>query len=226
MAKDFNPSYVGLRGDVIEALLACKPQPGRVLDVGCATGEVGRYIKQVTGSAVDGVEVMPDMAAEAATKLDNVFVGPVEQFLVRQDRPVTYDAIILADVLEHTQDPWSLLKQFRALLSNDGIIVISLPNVRHWSTIYSVMVRGVWPYRDRGIHDRTHLRFFTLANIKELVSSANMVINLLKRNLRIDEGFGKINRLSALTNIPGVRAFFVFQYILVCSASPEGGSTS
>jgi SAM-dependent methyltransferase len=219
MNKPFNASYVGQRGDVVGLLMSSGRTLTRVLDVGCATGEVGAYVKRETGAAVDGVEMMPDMAAVARTKLDSVFTGTAEQFVDQSDPALRYDAILLADVLEHTVDPWGLLAFFRGRLAPGGVIVISLPNIRHWSTIFNLAVRGDWPHRERGIHDRTHLRFFTLRTMRPLIEGAGLRIERVNRNLRIDEAFGRINRYSGLTNIPGVRAFFTFQYLFLCSAA-------
>lgn len=218
MNKRFNASYVGQREDVVKLLLARGMELSRVLDVGCATGEVGAYVKRATGAVVDGVEMAPDMAAVARTKLDNLFEGTAEQFVAQSDPAMHYDAIILADVLEHTVDPWSLLAFFRSRLTPTGFVVISLPNIRHWSTIFNLAVRGDWPHRDRGIHDRTHLRFFTLRTMRTLIEGSGLKIDTIERNLRIDEAFGPINKYSSMTNIPGLRSFFTFQYVFLCSA--------
>ncbi len=217
-SQNFNASYVGLRGDVVDLLLSGKVKLERVLDVGCATGEVGAYLKATTGATVDAVEMVPAMAEVARTKVDNVFTGTAEEFVEKSDPSLRYDAILLADVLEHTVDPWSLLAFFRSRLTPGGVIVISLPNIRHWSTIFNLLVLGNWPHRDRGIHDRTHLRFFTLKTARALIEGAGLKIRKVNRNLRIDEGFGKINKVSAVTNIPGVRSFFTFQYLFLCAA--------
>lgn len=220
----FNASYTGLRSDVINLLLEQKQQFGHVLDVGCATGEVGRYMKDRFGASVDGVEIMPDMAEVARTKLDRVFAMSAEAFMETAAHDVAYDAIILSDVLEHTADPWGLLRYFHDRLAPGGIIMISLPNIRHWSTIFNLAVRGDWPHRDRGIHDRTHLRFFTLRTMRALIAQAALRPVAMRRNLRIDEGFSRINRWSRFTNLPGVRAFFTFQYIFACAATdPSSG---
>ena len=219
MSFALNRSYIGLRGDVVEVLLDSGIRPRTVLDVGCATGEMGRSLKEHFGATVHGVEPVAEMAAIAQTKLDYVFTGLAEDFVGQLDPQATYDTIILADVLEHTIDPWTLLAFFRSRLAPGGIIVISMPNVRHWSTIFRLAILGDWPHRDRGIHDRTHLRFFTLRNMRDLVSGAGLMLLDVHRNLRIDEGFGRINAISSITNIPGIRAFFVFQYILTCKAA-------
>ncbi|MBT2188495.1 class I SAM-dependent methyltransferase [Sphingobium nicotianae] len=219
MNQPFNASYVGHRADVVSLLMSSGTTLHRVLDVGSATGEVGAYVKRQTGAIVDAVEMVPEMAAVAATKLDNVFVGTAEEFVEKSDPALRYDAILLADVLEHTADPWALLAFFRSRLTPTGVVVISLPNIRHWSTIFNLTFRGDWPHRDRGIHDRTHLRFFTLKTMRELIESAGLKIDRMNRNLRIDEGFGRINKYSGFTNLPGLRSFFTFQYLFLCSAA-------
>lgn len=217
MADAFNRSYTGRRADVVGALLHAIPKPKRVLDVGCATGEVGRYLKDTTGARVEGVEMMPDMAEVASAQLDRVYGKTVEQFLASDEATGPYDAVILADVLEHTQDPWAILRQFAGMLSPEGRIVISLPNIRHWSTLYHLGVRGEWPYNDRGIFDRTHLRWFTHKNMVDLIQGAGLKIVDTRTNYRITEGFTRWNRFSKYAKLPLVGRFFAFQYIFACA---------
>lgn len=217
----FNPSYVASRPDVLRLV----PLGARVvLDVGCSVGTVGRDIKKsAPGTTVIGIEYSPQMAAEARQWLDRVLVldlNRVEGELAIDRESV--DCIILADVLEHLIDPWSLLRRLRGLLSPSGTVVASIPNIRHLSTLYHVFVRGYWPYRDRGIHDRTHLRFFTLRNIEELFCSAGLTIETLERNLRLYESeIGSGARLTWLMSMPHLRDLFTFQYLI--AARPMAG---
>jgi len=83
--------------------------------------------------------------------------------------PNYFDCIIFADILEHLKDPLVLLKNATSFLSDGGVIIASIPNIRHHTTIINLLFKGYWPYRERGIHDKTHLRFFTLKNIKEMI---------------------------------------------------------
>lgn len=152
-------------------LVALVPQQARrVLDVGCAAGMMGAALKERGVAEVVGVEINPVAAREAATRLDKVIVGDIEE--IELTYPEGYfDTIVLGDVLEHLRDPWNLLKRLRRYLAEGGKIVASIPNVAHISVIRD-LIRGEWRYADIGILDRTHLRFFTLSSIREMFANA------------------------------------------------------
>jgi len=46
--------------------------------------------------------------------------------------------------------------------------VCSIPNVRHFRNLYDLVVNGDWEYKDSGVMDRTHLRFFTKKSINSM----------------------------------------------------------
>ena len=219
--SEFNPSYVGRRSDV-ERLLP--PGVHSVLDVGCSVGALGASIKASTGAQVTGIEYSPAMAAEAEKVLDRVFVGDATAVIDGTAlEGMQFDAIIFADVLEHLPDPWLVLRRAVRLLSPGGRIIASLPNIRHLSTIYHLVVLGYWPYRDRGIHDRTHLRFFTRRNVLELFRSANLEIESVDAKYRLVERPHRINRFAKYFALPGLRGFLAFQYLV--TARPASKSS-
>lgn len=213
--KAFNPSYVGERPDVLSLI---RPGIRTLLDCGCSTGTFGLSVKNRYGDVrVTGIEVDPAMAALAEKVLDRVYVADLNQTRLKDLCPEqAFDCIVLADVLEHLIDPWALLLEASSLLARGGRILTSIPNVRHISTVVSLVFRGKWPYRKRGIHDATHLRFFTRANIVELIEGAGCRILREKRNLRIVERPSGKNKLAKLLDLPGLRAFYTFQYLHEC----------
>jgi 2-polyprenyl-3-methyl-5-hydroxy-6-metoxy-1,4-benzoquinol methylase len=187
-----------------------------VLDIGCGTGALSETIKRRQSAHVVGMELVPDMAEQAKTRLDDVIVGNLDEIdLEARLAGRSFDCIICGDVLEHLKESWSTLDILAEHLTSGGVIVASLPNIRHMSTLLSLIVFGYWPYRDRGIHDRTHLRFFTLRNIRELFSGASLGISTLKRNYRIIERPHSFNTIAPLFALPGLRGFLTFQYLLV-----------
>lgn len=208
----FNPAYIGPRPDV-EALVSLNAR--LVLDVGCSNGVAGLAIKRRTGAKIVGIEISPEMAAEANTRLDRVIIGDVSEiFNLGVLTPYRFDSIIFADVLEHLVDPWQVLLQAKQFLSSDGVIIASIPNIRHIDTLYNLFIRGYWPYRDRGIHDRTHLRFFTRKNIAELFEGAGLQIEEWKANYRLIEKPHDLNRYSYLFARFFLRDILTFQYVV------------
>lgn len=216
-AMHFNPSYVGRRDDVLSLIPAsCR----RVLDVGCSVGAFGEQVKKKTGAYVAGVEIDAAMAREAAERLDHVLVLDLDvSKLTEFWGPGAFDCIVFADVLEHLKNPWRTLLEATTLLIPGGYVVASIPNIRHYTTIMRLALIGEWPYRDRGLHDRTHLRFFTLQSVRDLFRQANLEIKQIARNYRILERPHRINgvvqRFSKLLAVPPFRELLVFQYLIV-----------
>jgi hypothetical protein len=76
------------------------------------------------------------------------------------------------------------------------------------------VVKARWPYRNRGIHDRTHLRFFTLKNIREMLHDSGLEIDVMETNYRFWEAGHKYNKYAKKFAIPWVRNFLAFQYLM------------
>jgi len=183
---------------------------GRVLDVGCATGEVGAALKE-TGRAsfVAGVELSPDAAAVARMHLDDVIVGDIEA--VEPPYPDGYfDLLLYADVLEHLKNPWALAARQRRLLRPGGLVVASLPNIGHYSTLL-MLLKHEWRYEEYGIMDYTHLRFFTRRGLLDLATRAGYAeTRLHQRN-----GLGPKQRLARLLTLGYAADFLIPGFVLV-----------
>ena len=202
----------------------------RILEIGCASGETGKYLKeQKQGREVIGVEYDPHAAKEAAKVLDTVFVGDVSK--VELPYPAGYfDCIVYADVLEHLVDPEDVLRKHLRLLSPNGAVVMSIPNVQHFSLVNS-LIEGRWTYREEGLLDRTHLRFFTLHEIKEMLARVGLT-EIEVSSKRVDDiykegasGTMRIGRwqVDNLTK-EEMAGFFAFQYIMRAKQNQEASS--
>ena len=138
-----------------------------VLDVGCATGALGAAYRRFNPRALLlGIDKDPVAAALAAERLDQVVVVDVEQdpMPFTLDRPI--DCIVYGDIIEHLRDPWSVIRRHVEALSDDGTILICVPNMEHWSFVYRLL-RGTWEYEPSGLLDDTHLRWFSLESMRE-----------------------------------------------------------
>jgi 2-polyprenyl-3-methyl-5-hydroxy-6-metoxy-1,4-benzoquinol methylase len=149
-------------------LLDRAPAQATVLDIGCWSGFNGRYLMRQRCCDVVGVEPDPEMAALASVDYKMVHCMTIEEALETTLRHETFDVILLLDVLEHLLDPNSLLRQLRGHVRETGHVLVSVPNVAHWS-VRKMLLTGRWTYGDNGILDRTHLRFFTCATATELL---------------------------------------------------------
>jgi 2-polyprenyl-3-methyl-5-hydroxy-6-metoxy-1,4-benzoquinol methylase len=164
-------------GTARREVLAWLPQTvSRMLDVGCGTGATTAAVKDVcTVSWAGGIENVEAAAAEAERVCDRVWRGdavlvPLEDEIA----PSSLDLVLCLDVLEHMADPWAMVKRLSALLRPGGRLMVSVPNVRNWKFIWSLAARGDFEYRDAGLLDRTHLRFFVRRTAVELASCGGL----------------------------------------------------
>jgi len=158
--------YRSDREELLEFLVQNSQLHGRVLDVGCGEGQLGAHIRAHGAAEVWGVEPVHEAAVRASEHLTHVYEGFFPGVSIDSD--VRFDLIVFADSLEHMTDPWEALREARGLVSPTGRVLISVPNVAHYSVIQK-QLRGRWDYADSGLLDRTHLRFFTPKTIVEAV---------------------------------------------------------
>jgi 2-polyprenyl-3-methyl-5-hydroxy-6-metoxy-1,4-benzoquinol methylase len=188
----------------------------RLLDVGCGTGELGQAAKiQLGVQEVIGIEIHEPVARIAGSKLDKVILGDVEQ-LQLDFEPGYFDCIVCADVLEHTIDPWQLLRRLSNLLSGDGSFIASIPNIRHIVPILKILFDRL-EYEESGILDKTHLRFFTLHTAKKMLTDAGFDIQHMIRSRSNSWKFRAANAIS----FGLFREFSVYQYIFLANKSPQ-----
>lgn len=191
-----------------------------VLDVGCWSGAVGAFLQRERDVVVDGVEPEAHMADHATRHYRRVYRSTIEDALeaLIDEHRHSYDFLLFMDVLEHLQDPHQVLEASRELLAPGGCALVSIPNVAHWSLRYELL-RGSWRYRDNGLLDRTHLRFFTKATTLELARDAGWevtwkqasvdqppLIRLSESHLRILERWPTLFAVQFLLELRPLRA--------------------
>ena len=202
------PEYFqGERSDVADLVpRGC----ARVLDVSCGFGGLGRILRDRGVAQVFGVEINPD----AAPRLDGVYadywIGDVEEVNLPAGT-VAFDCIVFADVLEHLRDPWGALQRYLQWLKPGGAIIVSIPNVRNIALLYNLVLRGRWRYEEAGLLDRTHLRFFTRAEILDLLAGAGLEVELIRENR---ERLSLLRRILAAPVLALIPDLGVCQYLM------------
>jgi 2-polyprenyl-3-methyl-5-hydroxy-6-metoxy-1,4-benzoquinol methylase len=158
------------------SLLERTPDGSTVLDVGCWSGFAGRHLVETRHAVVDGIEPDPAAAAMARESYRRVLQVGVE---VAADRLVAegtrYDTLLFMDVLEHLADPAGVLSRCLDLVEPSGRALVSIPNTAHWS-VRKELLLGRWEYRDNGLLDRTHLRFYTVRTAAQLLRDSGWTI--------------------------------------------------
>ena len=213
--SNFNKSYIGLRDDLLKYI---EGESLDILDVGCSTGVNGYFLKNNRiASTVIGIEYDKDMAMEAEKRIDKVIVGDLSVLNIGLELSgYEFDYIILGDVLEHLYDPWKILKNFTPLLRENGKIVISLPNIQHIETFIQVYIHSIWPYNERGIFDKTHLRFFTYRNIADLINKSGLNILKMERVFRFRDNNSNFPKFTGNILKFFFPNLFTFQYVYLC----------
>lgn len=145
-----------------------------VLELGCSTGYISRLLKQYDCRVV-GIEMDRDAAYSASSICDRVLVADLNTDEWMEQVKETFDVVLMGDVLEHLVHPDRVLTNVRSVLAPGGEIVVSLPNLVHWSQRLKTLL-GQFSYQSTGLLDHTHLRFFTARTARHLIEKSGYSI--------------------------------------------------
>ncbi len=150
-------------------------KPNVSLEVGCREGLFSKNLKQYYNNIECwGIEPDKTIQTKAKKNLDNFILGLFDK---ETKLPKKYfDLIIFNDVLEHMYDPWGALEKAKEILTKDGIIIASIPNIRHKSVLKDLIFNDNFEYKSAGILDITHIRFFTKRTMIKLFKDAGYEI--------------------------------------------------
>ena len=157
--KDIDPN-------VPHGIILSQITPGSfVLECGCATGYMTKYMTEKLGCHVNIIEYSSD-AFQIATKYaeDGICADLLGDEWKKKFEGRTYDHIIIADVLEHLYDPKRILNELVAFLKEDGKVHVSVPNIAHNDIILN-LINDNWNYTSLGLLDNTHIRFWAYNNL-------------------------------------------------------------
>lgn len=177
--------YNNLNFNLLDAIDA---QAMRVCEFGCGSGALARaYRKRNPQVHYLGVDREAEPLAQAADALDaslacdlNAVADWLQDPAMAAALPMNaFDVVVFGDVLEHLYDPEAVLRQAVQRLRPGGQAVASIPNVQFWPALLQ-LIHGHWPRADSGLFDRTHIRWFTLRNMRELFEAAGLTMSSAK----------------------------------------------
>lgn len=190
---------------------AISPFSESVLEIGCGAGATLAWLK-ASGRCkfTTGIELVAQQAESAAKVADTVIHGSIET-LDLESWAECFDLILCLDVLEHLNDPWEIIERLSRLLKPGGRLVASIPNIRHISVLVPLLFRDEWTYSERGILDKTHLRFFTKKSAIHLMTCTGLVMVCAKElGLQSKSISSMLNKLT----LGMFRGVFASQYLI------------
>lgn len=161
------------KNPIIASYLSKLP-PGKLLDVGCSNGELGRFLSALHYE-VWGIDINQAFIEEATPFLHKAICGDINEIDKLGLNHDYFDVVVFADILEHIVEPELCLSNAIKYLKPGGLAIISLPNIGNFKVIFDLFF-GRFQYEDVGILDKTHLRFFTLSSGQELVQRCGLEI--------------------------------------------------
>lgn len=194
----------------------------RILELGCSSGYLSRFLKQDLGCFVIGVDIDQHALADAAVFCDKAIVADLDQATwLKQLAGITFDTILCADVLEHLKNPVSLLASLKPYLNKQGRILASIPNVAH-ASIRLELLQGHFDYESLGLLDETHLHFYTLDGCVSMLMQAGYLCQDVAYSIHdlADEVIDESLRNAGLTVSPQFRKLLhqpeatAFQFII------------
>jgi 2-polyprenyl-3-methyl-5-hydroxy-6-metoxy-1,4-benzoquinol methylase len=167
--------FTNVRHDII-SLIPNKPDL-KILEVGAGGGDTLMAIKERgLASEVIGIELNLLEGSNQNNPLISEFVfGDIEKMKLPFKQEY-FDLIICGDVLEHLVDPQAVIHKLETYLSPGGLMIASLPNIRHYTALLEIFFKGNFPYTDYGLFDKTHLRFFCKSDMIKMFSTVNLKV--------------------------------------------------
>ena len=151
----------------------------KTIEFGCSNGMFSKGVKEKFGTESWGVDIDATAIKNSKEVLDNVIEGSAMEALDRLPKGY-FDCVICNDFLEHIINPGEFLKALKPYLKANAHLVCSLPNVRHWKNIGELIFEKDWRYREAGILDNTHLRFFTKKSMQRMLKDSGLSIKQIQ----------------------------------------------
>ncbi|MBQ8813882.1 MAG: methyltransferase domain-containing protein [Lachnospiraceae bacterium] len=151
-----------------------------VLEFGCATGRMTRYMKENLGCRVYIVEYDQSAYETALQYAEDGLCDDIMHFRwAEKFEGIVFDAIVFADVLEHLTSPEKVLECAAKLLKDDGQMYVSVPNITHNDILLKAYAEH-FDYTETGLLDDTHVHFWGMENIGTLAAKSGLHIRTVE----------------------------------------------
>lgn len=164
-------------GSAAATIVSMVGNNSRVLEIGAGPGSIARVLKNKNGCNLTAIEIDPVSVEKLKMFCDAVYCLDLndEKWASTFAGIEKFETIVAADVFEHLVHPLATLKLAKTLLSQQGQIIVSLPHVGH-AAVMACLFNSDFCYRQDGLLDRTHLRFFGVKNMQDLFDDAGLNI--------------------------------------------------
>ncbi len=158
-----------------------------VLDIGCYQGANAKYLKDKYDNVkYIGLEGDAEAILNTYSEVDEIHQSDLDTINFSSLNITNVDFIILGDILEHLKEPDALMGKIKKIIHQDALIVVSIPNIQYYETFLQLIL-GNFPRRERGIFDKTHLRWFTYKEFRKMVEYDYEIIKF-SRSFRLVDG--------------------------------------
>ncbi len=155
-----------LHPDVMALLEPYLKKGMEVLDLGCGQGAFSQRLIDA-GMIVDGADLD---VSQIKAGIRNRYQMDLNKARVTESIPGRYDMIVAMEIIEHLNDPWKYLSDAVSLLRNEGLIVLTTPNISNFISRLRFLMRGsllAFEKNDLAHGHITPLSFIQLENLFE-----------------------------------------------------------
>jgi SAM-dependent methyltransferase len=196
----------------------------RVLEIGAGPGSMTRVLRGQRGCQVTAIEIDPESLQSLTPHCERVYAVDLNEAAWPKtlEHEPAFDVVVVADVLEHLYDPWTALQHMKGCIGADGYLIASIPHAGH-SAVVACLLDENFEYREAGLLDKTHIRFFGIRNIQDLFDRADLAIVEAQFVVRLPEDTELApawGRLPASTRIALLKNPFGTVYQVVIKAVP------
>ena len=161
-----------------------------------------------------GIDLSADAIDAAREQLHHARVADIELDALEDLRPTSFDLVMLGDVLEHLRFTEYVLDRIRGWLTDDGHVLVAVPNATHYSVIRTLVFGRDWKYEDSGLFDRGHYKLFTKKSLLRLLGEHGFAVEEVTCD-RVMSRWVRWTRTllrPAIWLFPGLDEYFVYTW--------------